>query len=277
MTQFRTFSGIALAALTCTTAAVPSAHAQMLATDISDVVEVTMLPGWREADGTHIAGLRIQLAPGWKTYWRAPGDGGVPTRVDLSASHNLTDSRVLWPTPEVFRQNGMRSIGYRDEVVVPLRLQAAADGEIALEGHMDFGVCEEVCLPVRLDLQHLLPADGAANVDTLSAALENRPMPAAQADMRNIECHVHYGADHGASIEVTLDMPAPGGRSEALVIEPAEPAMWVSEPVLRRNGDVLRASAEIVNPLGDAFRLDLSKMRFTVLTTTDAVDIQGCE
>lgn len=252
------------------------AGAQVVANDASDVVSVTLLPGWREADGTHIAGLKITLSPGWKTYWRAPGDGGVPTRVDLSASGNLAHAQVLWPTPEVFRQNGLRSIGYRNEVVVPIVLQADSGEAIALQGHMNFGVCEEVCLPVHLDLQHLLPPDQTANVDTLSAALNDRPATATQANVRQIDCAVTYGEDH-ARINVTLDMPAPDGLGEALVIEAGNPTVWVSEPKIKREGDILTATAKIASPTGDAFRLDLSKMRFTVLTTTDAVDIKGCD
>ena len=57
-------------------AIVTPASAQILENGLSDVVNLSFLPGWREADGTHVAAIKFTLAPGWKTYWRAPGDGG---------------------------------------------------------------------------------------------------------------------------------------------------------------------------------------------------------
>ena len=68
-------------------------------------------------------GLEMQLKEGWKTYWRAPGDAGIPTQFDFDGSRNIVSYRTHWPVPEVFWQNGMRSIGYDTEVVLPLRLQ----------------------------------------------------------------------------------------------------------------------------------------------------------
>lgn len=253
-----------------------TANAQVLANNVLEVVEVTLMPGWREADGTHIAALRISLAPGWKTYWRAPGDGGVPTRFDFSRSGNLDSARVLWPTPEVFRQNGMRSIGYRDEVVVPLELEAAsAEADIDLYAHMDFGVCEEVCLPVHLKLDHSFPAAERANVEVISAAVANRPVPAEKAQVQSVECRVTYGKEN-TTLNVSMVLPKPKGVGEALVIEPSDPSIWVSEPTLTREGDRLSARAILASPTGNDFRVDVDQIRMTVLTTRIGIDIPGC-
>ena len=90
------------------------------------VVQAEVLPGWRTENGDHMAALRITLNPGWKTYWRAPGDAGIPPLLDWSGSGNLESAEVTWPTPEVFSQNGMRSIGYTEELVLPVRNGAGA-------------------------------------------------------------------------------------------------------------------------------------------------------
>src|SRR5215213_8372431 len=58
------------------------------------------------------AGLQIKLGPGWKTYWRYPGDSGVPPRFDFSRSENLGELSVLWPAPHRFTDDGGTSIGY---------------------------------------------------------------------------------------------------------------------------------------------------------------------
>jgi DsbC/DsbD-like thiol-disulfide interchange protein len=83
-------------------------------------VQVSLIEGWRMENGRHMAGIRIALAPGWKTYWRAPGEGGVPTVLSLSSAEGIAGMAIHWPRPEVFFTNGMRSIGYHDDVVLPV-------------------------------------------------------------------------------------------------------------------------------------------------------------
>ena len=101
-----------LLALACL--AVTPAFAQ-----VEDIVTAELLPGWRE-DGRHIAAIRLTLAPGWKTYWRAPGDAGIPPVFDWSASGNVRAVAVQYPVPKVFDQGGVRSVGYADSVTFPV-------------------------------------------------------------------------------------------------------------------------------------------------------------
>ncbi|MEL7014329.1 MAG: protein-disulfide reductase DsbD domain-containing protein, partial [Pseudomonadota bacterium] len=72
---------------------------QVAAQSIEDAIEARLLTGWRAADGSHIAALQIDLAPGWTTYWRAPGDAGIPPYFDWHASENLSSVDVEWPSP----------------------------------------------------------------------------------------------------------------------------------------------------------------------------------
>ena len=75
---------IAIAAL-----AISSLSTTISADDLDDILQVELRPGWRRDDGTHIAALQISLAPGWKTYWRQPGDTGIPPKFDFTGSSNL--------------------------------------------------------------------------------------------------------------------------------------------------------------------------------------------
>src|SRR5271155_4609856 len=69
------------------------------------------------------AGIEIRLDPGWKTYWRYPGDSGVPPTLDFTGSENVKSVTALWPAPERFSDGaGGHSIGYRGDVVLPLRV-----------------------------------------------------------------------------------------------------------------------------------------------------------
>src|SRR5690348_17144494 len=70
-----------------------------------------------------LGGVALQLQPGWKTYWRSPGDSGVPPRFDFSKSDNVEAVTVLWPAPLMFDDGaGGHSMGYHDKVVLPLRI-----------------------------------------------------------------------------------------------------------------------------------------------------------
>ena len=251
------------------------AAAQVVQNDASDVVTVTLMPGWRDGSGIHVAALKFALAPGWKTYWRAPGDGGIATQMDWSGSSNLGSVGVRWPTPAVFRQNGMRSIGYRGEFVLPIEFQPTSGGPIMVDGHLKLAVCEEVCLPVSLDLHMLLPPEQTVPVVEIAAALRNTPISAAQAEVRRVNCRVFQ---HGskALMVIELEMPPLEGRGEAMVIEAPIPSLWIGEPTLSRQGDILRATAKMATRDKTPFTLDLDHVRITLITTRNAVDIKGC-
>jgi DsbC/DsbD-like thiol-disulfide interchange protein len=239
-----------------------------------NLASVEVLGGWREPSGEHVAAIRITLAPGWKTYWRAPGDAGIPPAFDFSTSRNVGGVTPLWPVPHVFWQNGMRSVGYSDSVVLPLIVSPAADGEaMLLSGRIDIGVCQDICVPVTLDLSGHLPEIGGPD-PAIVAALSARPLPAEAAGVAGVTCAVEPIAD-GIRVTASVRMPVLG-TDEAAVIETADPSIWVSEAVSRREGDVLHATAEMVPPNGRPFAVDRSGIRITVLSGERGVDIRGC-
>ncbi len=243
------------------------------AQSLDGVATLDVLPGWRAADGTHMAGLHITLAPGWKTYWRAPGDAGIPPQIDFSSSDNVASARFLWPVPEVFDQGGMRSIGYDGGVVIPVALTPQAGGAMTLSGMLDIGVCEEICVPVQLPFSLTLPEAGARDPQIV-ASLVDRPLTASEAAVTGATCAVRPSAD-GLTVTATLTMPQ-AGRREEVVIEAGDARIWVSEPDVSRRGDQLTATVDMVHVAGGAFALDRSGVRVTVLGSDHAVDIQGC-
>src|SRR6201747_2580994 len=87
---------------------------------------VRLLAGSRSG-AVLLGGIAFQLQPGWKTYWRTPGDSGVPPRFDFSKSENVEAVTVLWPGPTKFDDGaGGHSLGYKQQVVLPLRIVAEA-------------------------------------------------------------------------------------------------------------------------------------------------------
>src|SRR5215470_8643777 len=111
---------------------------------------VRLLAGSRSG-AVLLGGIAFQLQRGWKTYWRSPGDSGVPPRFDFSKSDNVEAVTVMWPAPLKFDDGaGGHSLGYHDQVVLPLRIVAkAADKPVTLRAEINYAVCEKLCVPVE--------------------------------------------------------------------------------------------------------------------------------
>jgi len=235
-----------------------------------DVAQIGIVPGWRDADGRHIAGLSIRLAPGWKTYWRAPGEGGIPPSFNWSGSSNIADVDVHYPVPEVFNQNGLRSIGYKDSVLFPLLIDTHdRAGTIRLMGEIEIGVCEDICIPVTFRIAaELTPA--RQDSSALKAALDDRPSIGGE-----LRCEISPISD-GLRVGVETDVAKMEGE-EVAVIEAGESGLWISEATVSRTGVTLRAEVEMVPPSATPFALARSDVRLTILAGGKAVEALGCD
>lgn len=241
---------------------------------VDDFVRIEILDGGMTARGTFLGAIRMTLADGWKTYWRAPGEAGIPPSFDWRGSRNVGELSITWPAPHVFEQSGLRSIGYKDQLVLPIEITPAKAGRpVHLKGEMDFGVCKDICVPASMGIDHTLNADAPRN-PAIAAALAQRPYSASEAGVRSATCRLTPTRD-GMQIEAEITLP-PAGGSELAVFEPGDPNLWATEARTRRQGDTLYAQSEILNASGGAFALDRSQMRITVLGSKHAVDIQGC-
>lgn len=132
------------------------------------------------------AGIELKLAPGWKTYWRYPGDSGVPPVLDWSGSENVARVEMQWPAPKRFADGGGGfSIGYKGAVLFPLKVELKEkDKPARLALAFDFAVCEALCIPAHADLAVALGGDGGAEAGRIAAARAalpvERPLGAAE-------------------------------------------------------------------------------------------------
>src|SRR5215475_4938728 len=115
------------------------------------------------AADTLSTGLQFTLKPEWKTYWRSPGDAGLPVTVDWSGSSNLASADIAWPAPHRFSLNGLDTFGYEDEVVLPIRVHPAKPGEpVALRAKVNYLTCADICIPNEAQLSLDIPAGAPA-------------------------------------------------------------------------------------------------------------------
>lgn len=251
----------------------------------TDMVRATVLGGWRTDAGTQMAALRLDLAEGWKTYWRAPGDAGIPPSFDWSGSENVASVRPHWPVPHVFELNGMRSIGYKQQLVLPLEVTPIDPRRpVRLNAAIDLGVCNDICVPISLHATAELPAEGRRD-PLIGAALDDQPLSARQAGIARVTCEVapiRNGLRLTASLVLPPPPPATGTTTgaadtgEVMVFETPDPSVWVSDSETRREGDRLIGTSDLIGSGRAPVMLDRSALRLTILGGRHAVEIRGC-
>jgi DsbC/DsbD-like thiol-disulfide interchange protein len=246
-----------------------------LANAQTDVVRGEFRSGWQTPSGTHMAALHLQLAPNWKTYWRAPGDAGIPPQFDWTGSENVGSVRFHWPAPDVFRTNGMQTVGYHNELVLPIEVTPKDPRKpVRLMASVDLGVCKDVCVPATLLLGRALSAPGQSD-STINAALKARPATGAEAGLTKITCALEPIRD-GMRITARMELPSQG-RAEVVIFESGIADVWVSESQVHRDGRKLTAVADMVPPSGRPFALNRSAVVLTVIGGNGrAVEVKGC-
>jgi DsbC/DsbD-like thiol-disulfide interchange protein len=155
------------------------------------------------------AGLHIALRPGFKTYWRTPGDTGVPPQFSFAGSTNVKEVRVLFPVPQRFADGaGGASLGYfAPDVLFPIHIEPVDAGRpVDLHVKADYAVCERMCIPVSSEARLALSA-----------------ISSHAAQIRSAEMRVPIQAKLGASGPVTIRSIARGQAAESLVIDVAVP------------------------------------------------------
>jgi len=107
-------------------------------------------------------GLHFQMQPGWKVYWRSPGDAGSPPNVKWDGSRNLSNADIQWPVPLRFSVLGLETLGYKNEVVFPVTASAVTTSQaVDVKARVRYLTCNDICIPYEANLSLNLPAGDA--------------------------------------------------------------------------------------------------------------------
>jgi DsbC/DsbD-like thiol-disulfide interchange protein len=182
-----------------------------------------------------LGGIAIQLQPGWHTYWRTPGDSGVPPRFDFSKSDNVEAVTVLWPAPRKFDDGaGGTSLGYVKQIVLPLRIVAKnADKPVTLRASINYAVCEKLCIPVDADAELAFASVASTEDGTLSDALNAVPKPANVGDPNPLTV---LDVKRDGKTNVLVDVAAPDAGDLSLFVEGPTPDWALPVPKLVEHG-----------------------------------------
>ena len=108
-------------------------------------------------------GLQFRMKPGWKLYWRSPGDAGFPPRPIWIGSENISDVHINWPAPTRFSIFELETLGYTNEVVLPLTARVKRSGApTTVRTKVYYLTCKEICIPYQTSAELRLPAGVAS-------------------------------------------------------------------------------------------------------------------
>ena len=167
------------------------------------------------------AGIEIKMQPGWHTYWRYPGDSGVPPRFSFAGSDNLASATMLFPAPHAFTDEAGTTIGYKGNVILPVSVvPRQKDKPVTLRAKIDYAVCEKLCVPAEALLELTLDRTSGADNAALAAAEARVPQPVSAAaagltarrandDKRKPLVFVDLAADTGQQVALFVEGPTP--------------------------------------------------------------------
>ncbi len=211
-----------------------------------------------EREQTHIKGLlTVELKPGWKTYWRSPGEGGVAPKI--SWPDGVTDS-WSWPVPSRFDISGMTTQGYHDKVTIPITLDGLRDD--TLDGTLTLSTCSNVCLltdyPLHLDFTQ--PVDEGFRSAFAQAM---RAVPGTSGVSADLSAWL---SDGNLVVTGTTD-----GKwdNPAIFFDPLEGDILPGEPVIKHDGNTLRVTVPVTDEWGDQPASLKGKALSFVLTNGD--------
>lgn len=223
-----------------------------------------LLPGWTDEQGNRIAALELDLKPGWKTYWRNPGDSGLPPYFDWQGSDNLGEVTFHWPAPEAITSGDDVTLGYHDRLILPFTVTPAQAGQpVGLQATVDLGLCERICVPAHLNLT--AAAAGDAPDPQITAAMAKRP----RQGRGPVSCAAEPIAD---GMRLRVDLSGRAANIAAMEVVD-QPDIWVSLAEISND----TAVADFVPPSGQPFDLDTSRVRITLIGDAGAEELTGCQ
>ena len=215
-----------------------------------------------------IVGVEIDLKPGWKTYWRVPGEAGVPPLFDFSGSLNLKQATVQWPVPRRYRDQYGETIGYKNNVVFPVALMPADAGKpVVARLELAYATCREICVPIqsRLSLEvsrsSLRRSPHATAVASNQALVPDIGGPQKSGPVRSIRV---VGTKENARLLIELEDDAITAPAEIFVEGPEEYYFGAPTAETPKPG-AGRRFAVPVDGLRDAAALSGKKLTLTIV------------
>jgi DsbC/DsbD-like thiol-disulfide interchange protein len=225
------------------------------------------------------AGIEIRLDPGWKTYWRYPGDSGVPPTLDFAGSENVKSVSTLWPAPERFSDGaGGYSIGYHGDVVLPLQIiPKDAAKPSSLHVKLGYAVCGKLCVPAEAQFALTLSGKPGTGEPALIAAEARVPRRVALGEPGSLTIASIHRETSGKRVVVLVG--APEGVAVDLFAEGPTPEWALPLPQPESNTvaspDGMRRYIFELDGLPPGVKAEGATLKITAVSPTDAIEVEA--
>ena len=236
---------------------------------------VDIIRGWRQSDDIHIAAINIKLEDGWKTYWRVPGIGGIAPILNWEKSKNIKNISQIWPTPNIYNEYGLQTIGYKDELLLPLQIQPIDKKQpIHLSITIDFGICSDVCVPIQTTVEERLPERTSIGKKNILDTLEKAILSGNKSPFKIVKCNIVPIKD-GFEVNAFFEGLASFDKDTLGVVEyPVKQNGWINQKASKISSNQLSVHATVYNK--PIHFIDRSDLTLTIFTKNKAFEFDGC-
>ena len=236
---------------------------------------VDIIRGWRQSDDIHIAAINIKLEDGWKTYWRVPGIGGIAPILNWEKSKNIKNISQIWPTPNIYNEYGLQTIGYKDELLLPLQIQPIDKKQpIHLSITIDFGICSDVCVPIQTSVEEKLPERTSFGKKNILDTLEKTILSGNKSLFKIVKCNIIPIKD-GFEVNAFFEGLTSFDKDTLGVVEyPVKQNGWINQKASLVSGNQLNVHATVYNK--SIHFIDRSDLTLTIFTKNKAFEFDGC-
>ena len=194
-----------------------SAHAEMSAWAENEGGRMRLVALPADADGRIRAALQIEPKPGWITYWREPGNSGIPPQITIAPGSGVTLDAIAYPVPKHFFNGTVEDIAYDAPVTLPLSLTAAGKAPVQIDAAVFIGICRDICIPFQANLAL-----------KLGPAIQSRPQEQAILQAADAALPKPPSADFGVTghamssdmktLSLTLALPGEGTGAPDIIV-----------------------------------------------------------
>ena len=238
-------------------------------------VSAKIIDGLILKDQKPIFGLEINLEKNWKTYWRLPGKIGLKPIFNFNKSKNIKSAEIIWPTPIIFGDRSLWSIGYKDGVTLPIKITPIDNSKpIKLEIEAYIGICEDVCIPYAFDISHSVVIDQNQDNHKILGAILSAPIKSNETGVQLPQCVIHND-------ELTLKFNQKSVNSgleniELFVIEVGSSVFFIKSKKSYTFNDRIVVSTEkdLKQELPKVLSRD--KIRTTIIGSNQSLEFVGC-
>lgn len=195
-----------------------------------------------DGDGHVRAALQIEPGPGWITYWREPGESGIPPQLTLAPDGKAALEKIGYPVPKLITLGTIREIGYDAPVTLPLDIKANGDDKLDVTAFI--GICKDVCIPFQANLSVALPSAGSPTAsDATIIAAADAALP--QKPSADFAVQSHSLSADGKALSLHLTLPEASDAIPQIYVTGPSGYMFFTQANASRKGRDVDATIAI--------------------------------